>query len=115
MLDERRDGHQRLLPWAMNRPRAPHRPKVSRRRGKGCLMVEISVDGRRARLVGGKWRGDRLIARLAESAMGGFPLEAQMGDAEVLAARFVAEHLGGRVVRMSRAHDREPIDRNAVQ
>ncbi len=32
MLDERRHGRQRLLPWAMNRPRAPHRPKVSRSR-----------------------------------------------------------------------------------
>ena len=78
-------------------------------------MVEISVDGRRARLVGGQWKGHPLIASLAESAMVGFPFEACMPDPELLAARFVAEHLGGRVVRMSRPHDREPIDRNAVQ
>ncbi len=76
-------------------------------------MVEISVDGRRARLVGGKWRGDPLIVDLAAAAMGGFTFEAQMGDAELLAARHVAEALGGRVIRMSRP--REPIDRKAVQ
>ncbi len=78
-------------------------------------MVEISVDGRRARLVGGKWRGDRLIARLAESAMGGFPFEAQMGDAETPCGPIRRRAPRRPVVRMSRPHDREPIDRNAVQ
>ena len=76
-------------------------------------MVEISVDGKRARLVGGKWRGDPLIVDLAESAMGGFTFEASMGDPELVAGRFVAERLGGRVVRVSRP--REGIDRRAVQ
>ncbi len=33
MLEDRRHGRQRLLPWAaMNRPRPPLRPKVSRSR-----------------------------------------------------------------------------------
>ncbi len=31
MLEDRRH-RQWLLPWAMNRPRPPHRPKVSRSR-----------------------------------------------------------------------------------
>ena len=79
-------------------------------------MVEISVDGRRVRITAGNiWRGDPVLVLAAEAAMGGFTFEAQMGDAELLAARHVAQSLGGRVVNMSRPHDREPIDRNAVQ
>ena len=76
-------------------------------------MVEIIVDGRRARIIGGLWRGDPMIAALATSAMAGFHFEAQMGDAELLAARHVAGALGGRVMRISRP--REPVDRRAVQ
>ncbi len=33
-LEDRRH-RQWLLPWAMNRPPPPHRPKFSRRSGKG--------------------------------------------------------------------------------
>ena len=68
-------------------------------------MVEISVDGRRARLVGGKWKGHPLIADLAASTMTGFPFEVWMPDPELTAAQYVAEHLGGRVVRMSRPRE----------
>ena len=77
-------------------------------------MIEILVDGRRVRSTSGNvWRGDPTLILAADAAMGSFTFEAQMGDAELLAARHVAEKLGGRIVRVSTP--RETIDRRRVQ
>ncbi len=62
---------------------------------------------------GNIWRGDPVLVLAAEAAMGGFTFEAQMGDAELLAARHVAKALGGRIARVSTP--RETIDRRRVQ